>query len=223
MERSEYARKRADMVRHQLADRDIADAKVLAAIGEVPREDFVPEAQRRDAYGDHPLPIGYGQTISQPYVVAYMTQAAALKGGERCLEAGTGSGYQAAVLSAICGEVCSIEILGPLADAASARLAGLGYRNVAVRRGDGCQGWIERAPFAAILVTAAADHVPEPLLRQLADGGRLVMPVGESFYQALRRITRTGQTFEDEKLLPVQFVPLTGPLRETSGGRTSVH
>ena len=211
---SDFARMREEMVRRQLAARDIADPKVLAALGSVPREEFVPEPRHADAYGDFPLPIGHGQTISQPYVVAYMTQAALLKGGERCLEIGAGSGYQAAVLSSLCKEVASIEIVRPLADSADERLARLGYGNVTVRCGDGYQGWADRAPFDAILVAAAGDHVPRPLVRQLAEGGRLVMPVGGRFFQALWRYTKTGGAVAKEKLLAVQFVPLTGPLEE---------
>ncbi|MCD6336019.1 MAG: protein-L-isoaspartate(D-aspartate) O-methyltransferase, partial [Candidatus Latescibacteria bacterium] len=161
------------------------------------------------AYADHPLPIGLNQTISQPYIVAYMTEALALRGGEKVLEIGTGSGYQAAVLAEIADSVFSIEILKPLADRASEQLSALGYKNVHVRCGDGYQGWPEHAPFDAIIVTAAPDHIPQPLKDQLKIGGRLIIPVGAR-YQELLLITRTEQRFEEKRLLPVRFVPMTG-------------
>ena len=210
-----YAESRAAMVRAQLVGRDITDPLVLAAMGTVPRHRFVPEALRGKAYEDTPLPIGHEQTISQPYVVALMTQAATLKGGETCLEVGTGSGYGAAVLGAICDEVYSIEIVCPLAAQAKKTLAAVGAKNVTTRCGDGYQGWPEHAPFDAVLVTAAADHVPEPLIRQLKVGGRLVMPVGGAWVQELMLLTKTKTGVAKSRLLPVRFVPLTGPLTET--------
>jgi protein-L-isoaspartate(D-aspartate) O-methyltransferase len=179
----------------------------------VPRHEFVPPAARHDAYGDHPLLIGHGQTISQPYIVAFMTEALGLTGGEKVLEVGTGSGYQAAVLSQVASSVYSIEIVAPLAEEARERIARLGYRNVFLRAGDGYKGWPEAAPFDAIVVTAAAPKVPEPLKAQLKDGGRLVIPVGDQ-NQELVVLTRRGDTFEERRVLPVIFVPMTGEVRK---------
>jgi len=207
--KDDFEARRAAMVREQIEARGVRDPAVLAAMGAVPRHELVPESVREHAYEDRPLPIGHGQTISQPYVVAAMSEALDLDGDERVLEIGTGSGYQAAVLSGLCREVFSIEIVEPLAERARADLARLGYDNVQVRSGDGYQGWPEQAPFDAIVVTAAPDHVPQPLLDQLAPGGRLVMPVGDAF-QELIRITRTEHGFERESLFPVRFVPMTG-------------
>jgi protein-L-isoaspartate(D-aspartate) O-methyltransferase len=166
-----------------------------------------------EAYDDHPLPIGHGQTISQPYIVAFMTEALGLRGGERVLEVGTGSGYQAAVLAEIAAKVHTIEIVAPLADEARTRLERLGYRNIEVRAGDGYRGWPEAAPFDAIMVTAAAPRIPEPLREQLADGGRLVLPLGDEF-QELVVVTRRGTRFDERRVLPVRFVPMTGKVRE---------
>ena len=204
---------RREMVRTQLRGRDITDEGVLAVMGQVPRHLFVPEGERVRAYADHPLPIGLRQTISQPYIVAYMTQALGVEEGDRVLEIGTGSGYQAAVLSLLAAEVYTIEILPELAESAGERLAGLGYDNVHVRAGDGYFGWPEHAPFDGIMVTAAPGHVPPRLVEQLAPGGRLVMPVGES-YQELVRITRGEEGTTLERLLPVRFVPMTGRAEE---------
>ena len=205
---------RQEMVRTQLQGRDITDEAVLAVMGLVPRHLFVPEAERVRAYADHPLPIGLRQTISQPYIVAYMTQALQVEEGDRVLEIGTGSGYQAAVLSLLAAEVYTIEILPPLAERARKQLEELGYDNVHVRAGDGYFGWPERAPFDGIMVTAAPDHVPPRLVEQLAPGGRLVMPVGDA-YQELVRITRSEEgTTALERLLPVRFVPMTGRAQE---------
>ena len=205
---------RREMVRTQLKARDITDEAVLAVMERVPRHLFVPESERFRAYADHPLPIGLRQTISQPYIVAYMTQALQVEEGDRVLEIGTGSGYQAAVLSHLAAEVYSIEILPALAEQAGERLSVLGYDNVRVRAGDGYFGWPEHAPFDGIMVTAAPDHVPPRLVEQLAPGGRLVMPVGES-YQELIRITRDeGGETALERLLPVRFVPMTGRAEE---------
>jgi protein-L-isoaspartate(D-aspartate) O-methyltransferase len=207
-----WARARERMVRDQIAARGIHDELTLAAMGKVPRHLFVPPALAQDAYADHPLPIGHGQTISQPYIVAFMTAALRLGGGERVLEVGTGSGYQAAVLAEIAAEVYSIEIVEALADEARQRLANLGFANVQVRFGDGYLGWPSAAPFDAIIVTAAAPRVPEPLKEQLRDGGRLILPVGDD-YQELVLITRKGEAFEQSSVLPVRFVPMTGRVR----------
>lgn len=210
--RLDYDQARRAMVKEQLQGRDIEDPAVLAAMGRVPRELFVPSVERPLAYADHALPIGSGQTISQPYIVALMTQLARVQQGDVVLEVGTGSGYQAAVLSEIVqdGEVYTIELLPELAEAARQRLAELGYENVTVRTGDGYLGWPEKSPFAAVLVTAAAGEVPPPLLDQLAPGGVLVIPVGPSSQiQTLLRIEKKedGTTMARE-ILPVRFVPL---------------
>lgn len=195
------------MVEHQIVARSISNPVVIAAMRRVPRHRFVPAFYSGLAYADGPLPIGHGQTISQPYVVAFMTEALALQGHEKVLEIGTGSGYQTAVLAEIVPRVFSIEIIEPLATQAAKTLAALGYKSVTVRAGDGYRGWPEKAPFDAILVTAAPDHVPQPLLEQLAVGGRLVLPVGTSFQQLeLYRRTRNG--YERAELLPVRFVPM---------------
>ncbi|HWR98571.1 MAG TPA: protein-L-isoaspartate(D-aspartate) O-methyltransferase [Candidatus Methanoperedens sp.] len=204
-----YAALRAQMVDRQIAGRDVRDPRVLAALRAVPRHRFVPADWLAEAYEDHPLPIGEGQTISQPYIVALMSELLVLRGGERVLEVGTGSGYQAAVLAELAGEVYSIEILEPLARQAAATLAGLGYTRVQVRAGDGYLGWPEAAPFDAIIVTAAPDHVPQPLVDQLKVGGRLVIPVGQ-YYQELVVCTKTATGIERRGVLPVRFVPMTG-------------
>jgi protein-L-isoaspartate(D-aspartate) O-methyltransferase len=201
------------MVAEQIEARGVKSERVLNALRKVPRHEFVPVAARHDAYGDHPLPIGHGQTISQPYIVAFMTDALGLSGGEKVLEVGTGSGYQSAVLAEVARSVYSIEIVAPLAEEARERMARLGYRNVFVRAGDGYKGWAENAPFDAIIVTAAAPRIPEPLKAQLKDGGRLVIPVGEST-QELVLLTRRGDTFEERRVLPVVFVPMTGEVRK---------
>ena len=197
------------MVRSQIAARGVRDPRVLEALVQVPRDRFVPPEYRRNAYDDSPLPIGYEQTISQPYIVAYMTEALGLRGDERVLEIGTGSGYQAAVLAEIVPEVWSIEIVEPLGERARATLAELGYDNVHVRIGDGYQGWPEEAPFDAIILTAAPDHVPQPLVDQLAVGGRMILPVGRR-HQELALLERTPEGVERRELLPVRFVPMTG-------------
>jgi protein-L-isoaspartate(D-aspartate) O-methyltransferase len=204
---------REQMVKEQIEGRGIKDPLTLAALREVPRHEFVPEAIAGEAYGDFPLPIGHGQTISQPYIVAFMTEALGLHGGENVLEIGTGSGYQSAVLARIAGKVRTIEIVPELAEQARARLARLGYRNVEVRAGDGYRGWPEAAPFEAIIVTAAAPRIPEPLKQQLAEGGRLVVPVGEES-QELIVVTRHGSAFDERRVLPVRFVPMTGAVRK---------
>ena len=209
----DHAAARERMVKTQIEARDVRDPLTLAALRKVPRHELVPEEMRGLAYEDHPLPIGHGQTISQPYIVAFMTEALGLRGGETVLEVGTGSGYQAAVLAEIASRVYSIEIVEPLAERARRDLARLGYRNVEVRAGDGYQGWPEAAPFDAIVVTAAAPRIPEPLKAQLKDGGRLVIPVGEDD-QSLIVLTRKGDTYTERTVLPVRFVPMTGKVRE---------
>ncbi|HAK57010.1 MAG TPA: protein-L-isoaspartate O-methyltransferase [Acidobacteria bacterium] len=203
---------RARMVETQLRGRDIADPTVLDAMRRVPRHLLVPEAVRELAYNDHPVPIGYEQTISQPYIVAYMTQLLDLPPNARVLEIGTGSGYQAAVLSEIAAEVYTIEIVEELAARAAADLTALGYDNVTAKAGDGYVGWPEQAPFDGIMVTAAPDHVPQPLVDQLAVGARLVLPVGRDF-QVMTVITRTAAGVTEEQTIPVRFVPMTGRAR----------
>jgi protein-L-isoaspartate(D-aspartate) O-methyltransferase len=207
---------RDQMVARQIEARDVRDPRVLAAMRKVPRHLFVPPSMADEAYDDHPLPIGEGQTISQPYIVALMTEMLGLKGGERVLEVGTGSGYQAAVLAEIAGEVYSIEILEPLARQAGATLGRLGYGGVRVRAGDGYLGWPEAAPFDAVIVTAAPDHVPQPLLDQLKVGGRLVIPVGD-FYQELVVCTKSAAGVSRRGVIPVRFVPMTGEGVERRG------
>ena len=204
-----YAALRDRMVTEQIQGRDVADRRVLAAMRKVPRHRFVPEQLRPEAYDDHPLPIGEGQTISQPYIVAIMSELLQLTGGERVLEVGTGSGYQAAVLAELAKEVYSIEILEPLARRAVATLRELGYTGVVVRTGDGYLGWPEAAPFDAIIVTAAPDHIPQPLVDQLKIGGRLVIPVGD-YYQELLQCVKTSEGLPCRSIIPVRFVPLTG-------------
>jgi len=212
-EDSAFAKARDAMVASQIVARGIRDPKTVAAMRLVPRHLFVPPALVSEAYDDHPLPIGHAQTISQPYIVAFMTEALGLKGGETVLEVGAGSGYQSAVLSRIAARVFGIEIVEPLAREAAARLARLGYANVEIRAGDGYAGWPEHAPFDAIMVTAAAPRVPEPLKEQLKDGGRLVLPVGDDV-QELKIVTRHGSGFEERSVLGVTFVPMTGKIRK---------
>ena len=197
------------MVEQQLLTRDITDPGVVSAMRRVPRDRFVPPDQRQWAYEDRPLPIGYDQTISQPYIVAYMTQALRLTPDAKVLEVGTGSGYQAAVLAELAATVYSIEIVTQLAARARDTLSDLGYTNTHVREGDGYAGWPEQAPFDAIIVTAAPDHIPQPLVDQLALGGRLIIPVGRD-RQTLTVLTRTEDGVGQEPTLPVLFVPMTG-------------
>lgn len=201
------------MVRTQLERRDIRDPAVLAAMRRVPRHLFVPVAERHAAYTDWPLSIGHGQTISQPYIVGLMTQLAAPRRGERVLEIGTGSGYQAAVLAELGAEVYTIEIVRPLGERARALLTELGYENIHARIGDGYRGWPERAPFDAILLTAAPPRIPQPLLDQLAVGGRLVAPVGRGV-QDLVVVTRDENGYRRRTITPVLFVPMTGRAQE---------
>jgi len=209
---AEYARARERMVVEQIEGRGIRDPLTLAALREVPRHLFVPSQLAREAYGDSPLPIGHGQTISQPFIVAFMTEALGLSKGATVLEVGTGSGYQAAVLARIASRVYSVEIVPGLAEEARERLSRLGGSNVEVRTGDGYRGWPEAGPFDGIMVTAAAPRIPEPLKEQLKDGGRLVIPVGEDV-QELLVVTRRGASFEERRVLPVRFVPMTGKVR----------
>jgi len=214
-----FRKQREEMVRTQLAGlgwatEAVRDARVLDAFREVPRHRFVPAGSVPYAYEDHPLPIGYGQTISQPYIVAKMTELVAPSKDHRALEVGTGSGYQAAVLSRLVAEVYSIEIIEPLGVAARDRLAALGYKNVSVRVGDGYFGWKEKAPFDCIVVTAAANHIPPPLIEQLKPGGRMVIPVGNPFQiQQLVLVTKGTKGPHDlrvQEIMPVMFVPLVG-------------
>jgi protein-L-isoaspartate(D-aspartate) O-methyltransferase len=200
---------RAAMVDEQLRARDIRLPRVLDAMRQVPRHLFVPEPQRVDAYGDHPLPIGHGQTISQPYIVAFMTQAIDVRATDRVLEIGTGSGYQAAILAELANEIYTIEIVTPLAERARNTLASLGYRNVHVRAGNGYLGWPEQAPFDRIIVTAAPDDVPPALVEQLKAGGLMAIPVGD-VSQELRVLRKTPTGLETLDTLPVRFVPMTG-------------
>ncbi len=199
-------RAREEMVRTQIAARGVKDERVLSVMRAIPRHLFVPAEERPGAYSDHPLPIGSGQTISQPYIVAFMTEQLGLRGGEKVLEIGTGSGYQTAVLAALAGKVFSIEIRKELADSARARLESLGVKNAEVRAGDGYRGSPEEAPFDAVIVTAAPERIPPPLLEQLAPGGRMVIPVG-GFYQELKVIDRTPEGLRERSVLPVRFVP----------------
>ena len=212
-EKDIFFEQRVWMVDSQLAGRDIVDPQVLRVMRRVPRHLFVPEKFREYAYADHPLPIGEEQTISQPYIVAFMTQALELKKGDRVLEIGTGSGYQAAVLAELVEEVYTIEIIPMLAERAEKLLKELGYDGIQVRAGDGYLGWPEAAPFDAIIVTAAPEHIPAPLIEQLGEGGRLVLPVGDE-YQELMRVVKEGGEIRRENLLPVRFVPMTGKAQE---------
>jgi protein-L-isoaspartate(D-aspartate) O-methyltransferase len=206
-----YEKKRRRMVTEQLASRDISDPRVLEVMGKIPRHLFVSPAYRDQAYEDYPLPIGEQQTISQPYIVALMTQWLGLKGGERVLEIGTGSGYQAAVLSALAGQVLSIEIHESLAALAARTLLDLGYKNVQIKSGDGYQGWPEMAPFDAIIVTCAASHVPPVLFEQLREGGRLIIPLGSTLTgQTLTLVTKEKGKPRQAPILGVRFVPMTG-------------
>lgn len=206
----DYRAERERMVSRDIEARDIRHAATLAAMRAVPRHLFVPETRRHQAYADTPLPIGYGQTISQPYIVAYMTELIGPKPGMRVLEIGTGSGYQAAVLAEILDEVFTIEIVRELGQWGEDNLRRAGYGHVQVKLADGYHGWAEHGPFDAIIVTAAADHIPAPLVAQLRDGGRMVIPVGSPFRtQTLMRVTRKGDDIITENLLPVRFVPFT--------------
>ncbi len=205
-----YKEKREKMVKHQIHERGVNDKAVLEALLSVKRHLFVPESRIPDAYSDRPLPIGYGQTISQPYIVAYMTEVIQPKSEFKVLEIGTGSGYQAAVLAEIVKEVYTIEIVPELGSAASNRLRELGYRNIKVMVNDGYHGWKENGPYDAIVVTAAAEYIPPPLIAQLKDAGKLIIPVGSPFMtQTLMLIEKKGNKTTTKSLLPVSFVPFT--------------
>jgi protein-L-isoaspartate(D-aspartate) O-methyltransferase len=202
-----YINGQDQMIKEQIISRGIQDSWVIKAVSEVPRELFVPNELKSLAYEDSPLPIGYKQTISQPFIVAFMTESAGLDQNSRVLEIGTGCGYQAAILSKLCKEVYSIEVLKPLGEEAAIRLKKLGYKNIHLRIGDGYKGWPENSPFDAIIVTAAPEDVPQALIDQLKEGGRLIIPVG-TFVQELIRITRIKDKIKKENLMPVRFVPM---------------
>ena len=212
-----FAAERQRMVQEQLSGSGygISNARVLAALGKVPRHEFVPAELRHRAYDDGPLPIGDGQTISQPFVVAFMTEQLHLQPTDRVLEIGTGSGYQAAILAELVKEVYTIEIIEALAQRAGAGLQHLGYTNIQMRVGDGCQGWPEAAPFDAVIVACAPEQVPQPLVDQLREGGRMIIPIGPAWEQNLVLLHKQGGRLEKSAVLPVRFVPMTGetPLR----------
>ena len=206
----DYKKQREKMVSDQIEDRGIHDQQVLRAMREVERHWFVPENNRSNSYEDRPLGIGYGQTISQPYIVAYMTEMLKLQPNYRVLEIGTGSGYQAAVLAKIVREVYTIEIVTQLGDSAAARLKRLGYKNISVKNADGYHGWTENAPFDAIMVTAAAEFIPPPLIQQLKDGGRMIIPIGSPYLtQWLMLVEKKNGKMTTKRLIPVSFVPFT--------------
>ncbi len=207
---TDYDKEQEHMVESQLVRRGIKDRRVLDAMRQVPRHLFVPKDTRGLAYCDGPLPIGQGQTISQPYIVALMTELLELTGQEKVLELGTGSGYQAAILSRLVRQVYSVERHAALAEQAEKVFAQLGYDNIVISVGDGTLGWPEHSPYEAIIVTAAAPDVPQPLMEQLADGGRLVAPVGSRWSQVLAKVKRQGETLAKEHLTAVAFVPLVG-------------
>ena len=217
-----FALARQRMVAEQLVrpGRDITNARVLAVMGRLPRHEFVPERLRQNAYADYPVPIGHGQTISQPYIVAFMTEQLEPKPTDRVLEIGTGSGYQAAVLSELVAQVYTIEIVNELAQRAAADLKRLGHTNVHVRAGDGYLGWAEAAPFDAIIVTCAPERVPQPLTDQLKEGGRMIIPVGRAWNQELVLLRKKGGKLEQHAVLPVSFVPMTGAAEGKSEGRS---
>lgn len=207
---ADLAAQRNAMVEQQIAARGISDAATLAAMRTVPRHEFLPMRLRSEAYADYPLPIGHGQTISQPYVVAFMTEAIRPQPGEKILEIGSGSGYQAAVLAEMGADVYTIEIVEPLAEMSRQTLQRLGYKDAHVLHGDGYRGWPEHAPFDAIIVTCAPDKIPAPLIEQLRDGGRMIIPVGSGMNQELVLLRKTGDKIEQQSVLPVRFVPMTG-------------
>ncbi|UCD83860.1 MAG: protein-L-isoaspartate(D-aspartate) O-methyltransferase [Deltaproteobacteria bacterium] len=210
-----YLKARQRMIERDLKGRDITDEEVLKVMGKVPRHLFVAEALRDDAYADHPLPIGEGQTISQPYIVALMTQILKIKSGHRVLEIGTGSGYQAAVLAELTDKVYSIEIREKLAKEAEETLKKLGYPKVRVKYADGYFGWKEYAPFDAIIITCAANHIPPPLIEQLNEGGKLLLPLGSTTYwQTLTLITKEKDDLAVKQITDVRFVPMTGKAQQ---------
>ena len=210
-ERPDWTDLRERMVRQQIETRGVKDEQVLAAMRSVPRHRFVPDDYREASYQDSPLPIGESQTISQPYIVALMSELLEVEAGDKVLEIGTGSGYQAAVLAAMGVEVYTVEIRQGLCERAKLTLAELGYDNAYVRCGDGYGGWPEQAPFAGVIVTAAPDRIPEPLIDQLAVGARMVIPLGD-FYQQLMVIKKTDDGVEERSVIPVRFVPMTGEI-----------
>jgi len=204
----DYTKRRISMVENQIMLRGVRDAKVLEAMRKVERHLFVPEASRSEAYGDFPLSIGHGQTISQPYIVAFMTEALHLSGDEKILEIGTGSGYQAAILAEICDSVFTVEIIEPLGKSAASLLAELDYDNVFVKIGDGYQGWAEHSPYDAIIVTCSPTHIPKPLEEQLTEGGSMIIPVGEKHYQELVLLKKKNGKLIRDNVLSVRFVPM---------------
>jgi protein-L-isoaspartate(D-aspartate) O-methyltransferase len=206
----DYSKQRSDMVKEQIEERGIVDERVLKAMREIPREDFVPENMRESAYDDNPLPIGNGQTISQPYIVAEMTELLELRGDDKVLEIGTGSGYQAAILSKLVKRVITIERVKELAERTKKLLQKKGHKNVEVVFGDGTKGYSKEAPYDAIIVTAAAEKIPKKLIEQLAEGGRLVAPVGPAYHQELIRIIKRNGKLEEDYHGGVIFVPLIG-------------
>jgi len=214
--RDEHEKARQEMVVHQLSapGRDIRNERVLLVMRTVPRHLFVPQEHQTKAYSDHPLPIGYGQTISQPFIVAYMTEQLDPKPGETILEIGTGSGYQAAVLSRLVKKVYTIEIVDPLAKIAGQNLKSLSYDNVEVKSGDGYQGWPEHAPFDSIIVTCAPEQIPKPLTEQLKEGGKMIIPVGPLNDQSLFLLVKKNNALEKKAILPVRFVPMTGAIKK---------
>jgi len=214
-----YAQKRQQMVAEQLAGRDISDKRVLEAMGRVPRHLFVLPPYRNQAYDDYPLPIEEGQTISQPYIVALMTQTLGLKGGEKVLEIGTGSGYQAAVLAELKARVFSIDISPRLAERAAQTLRALGYKDIQIKSGDGFFGWPEEAPFDGIIVTCASPVLPPLLAEQLKEGGRLIIPLGDARqFQVLTLVTKRGGKLDTKEISGVRFVPMTGEVQKKKDG-----
>jgi protein-L-isoaspartate(D-aspartate) O-methyltransferase len=209
-----YEEERRRMVARQIERRGIRDKRVLQAMGDVPRHQFVPIATLSDAYADRPLPIGFGQTISQPYIVAFIAEHLSLNPEDRVLEVGTGSGYQAAVLSRLVTQVFSIEIVDELILRATSDLQRLGYQNILIKSGDGYRGWPEFAPFEAIVVAAALDHIPQPLIDQLGDGGRLIIPIGDAHDQQLMLIEKNQGGLRRRAICPVRFVPFTRKAEE---------
>ena len=208
---SDFAGERYHMVQQQLKARGVSDRRVMDAMNKVRRDEFVPAGLKGSSYTDQPLPIGYSQTISQPYIVAFMTEQLRLSPKDRVLEIGTGSGYQAAILAELAAEVYTIEIIEPLAKTAEATLQRLGYKNVHVKAGDGYKGWPEYAPFDAVIVTCAPDHVPQPLIDQLKEGGRMIIPVGSGLgFQQLHLLEKKNGKLQRRAVLPVRFVPMTG-------------
>jgi protein-L-isoaspartate(D-aspartate) O-methyltransferase len=204
-----FEEERRKMVVQQIERRGICDRRVLEAMREVPRHEFVPTVVKARAYDDHPLPIGFDQTISQPYIVAFMLERLLLKANDRVLELGTGSGYQAAILSKLVAQVFSIEIIDELYHRASGDFQRMGYRNILLKSGDGYGGWPEFAPFDAITVAAAPDHIPQPLIGQLREGGRMVIPVGDTLDQSLLLVEKRSGAMRRQVLCPVRFVPFT--------------